>query len=157
MHQRHYPRHLTAERTRIHHQAAANGTGNAFAKLESRQSAIDDGLDHRAKLHRSADRRFHIVDDHAAEAFAELDHQAAHAAVAHQQIGSGAETHRRNFATMRRRHRGHQLTVALDHYEKIGRTANPKRRQIGERAPRFHTRAKVRPQFVLKHAHLVSP
>src|ERR1019366_3143696 len=37
MHEGHDAGHFTAERTRIHDEAAADGTRNTFAKLETRQ------------------------------------------------------------------------------------------------------------------------
>ena len=142
MDRRHHARHLAAERARVHHQPAADRPGNPFAKFESRQPVLDRRL---APSRRIALLPRHSVHDHrssyAAKPLAELDHQPAHAAIAHQEIGSGAEAESREFRGDAPPPSRPSIRLALHRDKQIGRTADLKGRQRGQRIARLQTLA----------------
>src|SRR5260370_3509215 len=128
MHQSDYLGDLAAERARIHDQSAADGAGNSFAEFEPLESAIDHGLDQGSECGSGARHHFDsvVIELNFFETVAEPHNQAAHPAIAYQQVSPRAETERRNSRAVRGALRVHQLGFLLNRYKQIRRPADLK-------------------------------
>ena len=62
MDESHHSGDFAAERAGVHHQAAADGAGNAFAEFEALEAALDNRFNQRAEIHARARGDFRIVD-----------------------------------------------------------------------------------------------
>ena len=124
---------LAAIGAAVHAQRAADGAGNAAQKRQPR----DAGLLRRARHHDvehggAGDDAMAVFDCDVVEAAAEPDHHARHAAVAHDQIGAGADHGDGDFGRQVAQEIS-QIVFVLRHEERLRRTADAKPGEFAER------------------------
>ena len=134
---------LAAIGAAVHAQRAADGAGNAAqerqsgdARLLRRARDLDVG-------HRSAGANVETFDRDLAEAAAEPDHHAGHAAVAHDQIGAEPDDGDGNLGRQICQ-KITEVVLVLRHEQNLRRPADAKPGQLGERLVRQQPAAQLR-------------
>jgi hypothetical protein len=128
MHQRYDFGNFAAERAGIHDQPAADSAGDTFAEFEPLEAPIDNGLDQGSERGGGTRDNFDAIsiEIYFFETVAETQHQAAHPAIAYQQVGARAEAEARNAGAICGGLGVHQLGFVFDINKQIRRPADLK-------------------------------
>ena len=124
---------LAAIGAAVHAQRAADRAGNAAEERQARDAGLLRRARHHHVEHRGAGGdAMAVFDLDLVEAAAEPDHHARHAAVAHDQVGAGADHRDRNVGRQIAQEIS-QIVFVLRHEERLRRTADAEPGELAER------------------------